>query len=176
MNPHESSLSRHPLAQTAFAFAAGICVANYFESGEKVFWVGGGVCTAAAVVGLLRRRLALAGVALLVATVFSGATLATQERRNGPSKELREFVGKTVVVTGVLVGPVETGDGLYLTLSVERLDVDGFTRISYGVVSLRARFRAIEYGSLGLKYGARVRVATTTRLPWAAAQKPAGRR
>ena len=158
MNPHEASLSRHPLAQLAFAFAAGICVANYFESGEKVFWIGGGVCTAAAVIAVVRRRLALAGVALLVAMAFAGAMLAVLETRNSKPGEIRQFVGKTVILTGVVVGPVETGDGLYLTLGVERMDVDGFTRISRGVVSLRA---PVGSHDLRLRNGARVRVVAT---------------
>lgn len=165
MNPHEASLSRHPLAQLAFAFAAGICAANYFESGMKGLWIGGAVCTAAVLFAVLTRGLALAGAVLLVAMVFAGATLAVHEKRDEQPGELRQFVGRTVILTGVLVGPVETGDGLYLTLNVERLDENGSTRISRGVVSLRAQFRTrqseTEYQSLGLRHGARVRVVTT---------------
>jgi competence protein ComEC len=158
MNPHEASLSRHPLAQLAFAFAAGICAANYFESGSKVFWIGGGVYTVLAFSAVLRRRVSLAGFALLVATAFAGATLAVQESKNERGNELRKFFGRSVILTGVLVGPVETGDRLYLTLSVERLDVDGFTQVSSGVVSLRA---PAEYHNLQLRYGARIKVVTT---------------
>ncbi|HVF22982.1 MAG TPA: ComEC/Rec2 family competence protein [Pyrinomonadaceae bacterium] len=158
MNPHEASLSRHPLAQLAFAFAAGICAANYFESGLKVVWIAGGVCTVVALIAALTRRLRVAGAALLAATVCAGATLATQERRDSKPGEIREFVGKTVVITGVLVGPVEIGDALYLMLGVERLEVDGFTRISSGVLSLRA---PAESHNAQLRYGARVRVVTT---------------
>ncbi|HEY0728940.1 MAG TPA: ComEC/Rec2 family competence protein [Pyrinomonadaceae bacterium] len=79
---------------------------------------------------------------------------------------MRQFVGRQVVVTGVLVGPPEVGrDRMYLTLSVERLDVDGFSRSSAGVVSLLAPFRdessEQEYRKLQLRYGARVRVVTS---------------
>ena len=158
MNPHEASLSRHPLAQLAFAFAAGICAANYFESGSKVFWIGGALCSALSLIAMLRHRLALAGVALLLATLCAGATLAVQERRDSKPGEIRKFVGKTVVVTGVLVGPVEAGDGLYLTLSVDRINENGFERITDGVVSLRAPG---ESHNKQLRYGARIRVVTT---------------
>src|SRR5688500_8180695 len=109
MNPHEASLSRHPLAQLAFAFAAGICAAHYFESGAKVFWIGGAVCTAVALIAVFARRVSVAGVALLVAMAFVGATLALQETRDAKPGEIRKFIGKTVVVTGRLVGPVEVG-------------------------------------------------------------------
>ena len=159
MNPHQASLSRHPLAQTAFAFAAGICVANYFESGGKVYWIGGGVCTAVVVVAVLKGRLALAGVALLVAMLFAGATLAVLERRDSKPGEIRRFLGKTVVVTGVLVGPVEVGrDLLQLTLSVERINESGSERALNGRVSLRAPAQSHQFQ---LRHGARVRVVTT---------------
>ena len=155
MNPHEASLSRHPLAQLAFAFAAGICAANYLPF--TVVWIAGVVCTVLVLCVLAARRLSVAGVVLLVAMGFAGATLAVQERRDSKSEEIGKFVGRTVVVTGVLVGPVEVGRDLcQLTLSVERVDENGFERPSDGVVSLRTQLRPA-----GLRYGARVRVVTT---------------
>lgn len=165
MNPHRTSLSRHPLAEIAIAFAAGICAANYFSSRLVVLWIAGGVCVAVAVIALGKHRLALAGVALLVGFGVAGAVLALQERKYENS-ELGQFVGRQVVVTGVLVGPPEFGrDRLYLALSVERLDVDGSSRIGSGVVSLMAPFRGAgdekEYRGLGLGYGTRIRVVTS---------------
>jgi len=159
MNPHRASLSRHPLAQIAFVFAAGICAANYFENRALVFWVGGAVCTAAALIAVFARRLSWASVALLVAMAFAGATLALQERKNDGGSELREFFGRSVILTGVLVGPVEVGgDGLHLTLSVER--TNGILT-SDARVSLRAQGLTTEYRRLGLRYGARIRVVAT---------------
>jgi competence protein ComEC len=154
MNPHEASLSRHPLAQLAFAFSAGICVGNYWQF--VVVWIAGVVCTGVVLLGVLTRRHALAGVALLVAMACAGATLATQETRSG---ELRELAGRVVILTGVLVGPVELGrDLLQLSLSVERIDENGSSRVSSGVVSLRA---PAESHNAQLRYGARIRVVTT---------------
>src|ERR1700752_1591096 len=91
--------------------------------------------------------------------------LAVQERMNEKG-ELRQLAGRQVLVTGVLVGPPEFGrDLLYLTIRVERLDVDGSSRIGAGVVSLMAPFRdersEQEYRGLRLRYGARVRVVAT---------------
>jgi competence protein ComEC len=157
MNPHEASLSRHPLAQLAFAFAAGICTANYLPF--SVVWIAGVACTALVLCALAVSRLPVAGVVLLVAMGFAGATLAVQERRDSKPGEIRRFVGKTVVVTGVLVGPVEVGRDLcQLTLSVERVDENGFERPSDGVVWLRAPTESY-HGQV--QHGARVRVVTT---------------
>ena len=131
MNPHEASLSRHPLAQLAVAFAAGICATNYFPVQLVWLWiVVGVVCTATVLVALVKRRLTLAGLGLLVAIGVAGALLASLERRSEKRNEFEQFVGRQVLVTGVLSGPHEVGrDRLYLTLSVERIDVGGFSRI-----------------------------------------------
>lgn len=166
MNPHHASLSRHPLAQFAFAFAAGVCAASYFPIAGFVLWIAGGVCTAAVIVAFAMRTLLVASVAVLVAMAVSGAVLADLERRNQNASDLRQFAGRQVVITGVLSGPTEAGrDRLYLTLDVERLDVDGITRNVSGVVSLLAPFRTAgseeEYRSLQLRYGTRVLVTTT---------------
>ncbi|HKV35154.1 MAG TPA: ComEC/Rec2 family competence protein, partial [Pyrinomonadaceae bacterium] len=164
MNPHRASLSRHPLAEIAIAFAAGVCAANYFTTRVVVLWIVGGVCAAAAIVALVKGRLTIAGVSLLAAFAVAGMMLAVQERKY-ENDELRQSAGRQVIVTGVLLGPPEFGrDRLYLTLSVERLDVDGSSRISSGVVSLMAPFRSagdeVEYRGFRLRYGARIRVVT----------------
>ena len=157
MNPHKASLSRHPLAQLAFAFSAGICAGNYLPF--TVVWVTGVVCTALVLLAVLTRRLVLASVVMLVAIAFAGATLAVQETRNERGSELREFFGRSVILTGVLVGPVEVGKDLcQVTLGVERVNENGSERISSGVVSLRLRGESHE---TQLRYGARIRVVAT---------------
>lgn len=166
MNPHRASLSRHPLALIAIAFAAGVCAANYFSIRLVLLWIAGGVCAALVIVALVKGKLAVAAVALLVAVCLAGMTLAVQERNRNADSELRQFVGRQVVVTGVLVGPPEVGrDRIYLTLGVECLDVDGSSRLVSGVVSLLAPFRSAgdeaEFRESQLRYGARVRVVTT---------------
>src|SRR5689334_22197436 len=157
MHPHRASVSRQPLAQLAVAFCAGICAAHYFHVSLVVWWVAGALCTAAAVVGLTARRLSFAGVALLLAIGVAGAVLAVHERKSDERNELKEFLGRPVILTGVIDGPPAVGkDRLYLTLSVESLDVDGLVRSASGTVSLVVLFKSDD-----LRYGARIRVATT---------------
>lgn len=163
MNPHRASFSRQPLAQLAVAFSVGIGFSNYFSTTLPVLLSVGAVCMAAAIAAVVRRRLLLAGLALLLATSAAGGTLAMQERRDERGNDLKEFAGRQVVITGVVSGPVEVGrDRLYLTLDVERLDVDGLERSVLGVVSLMAPLQTAEgeqeFRELQLRYGARIRV------------------
>jgi competence protein ComEC len=159
MNPHRASFSRQPLAQLAIAFSAGICVANYFPTRLLPWLIAGGVCSVAALAATLTSRLSLAGAALLVATGCAGATLAIQETRD-ERHELREFFGQRVTLTGVMNAPAEVGrDRLYLTLKVERLEVNGSTRNESGVVVLTVPVSTLDYRELQLRYGARIRVA-----------------
>lgn len=161
MNPHRASFSRQPLAQLAVLFSVGICIANYLPARLLPWVIVGGVCSALALVAMLKRRVAVAGPALLLATCCAGAALAVQERRDERGSELRELAGRQVVITGVISGPVEVGrDRVYLTLDVERMDVDGLERSVSGVVSLLVPVRSeLDYKGLELRYGARIRVA-----------------
>jgi competence protein ComEC len=166
MNPHRASHSRHPLAEIAVAFAAGVCSANYVPTRLFVLVIAGAVCGAVVMIAILKRSFAIAGVGLLVGIGVAGAALANQERAERDHNELREFAGRTVVLTGVLNGPAAFGtDRLYLTLSVARLDVDGASWSGSGVVSLLAPFGSAgdeeTYRGLGLRYGARIRVVAT---------------
>ena len=165
MNPHRASFSRQPLAQLAVAFSVGICFSNYFPIRLLPLSIVGGACTAAALAAVLKRRLAVAGIALVLATTLAGATLAVQERRRERGSELREFAGRQVVLTGVISGPVEPGsERMYLTLDAERLAVDGAERSVSGVVSLLVLLQTAENEQacrrLQLRYGARIRVVT----------------
>ena len=173
MNPHRASFSRQPLAQLAVIFSVGICLANYFPHHLVAWLIAGGVCSVVAVVAVLYRKLSFAGVALLVAIGCAGAALAVQERREERGGELRGYAGRQVTLTGVISGPVDVGgDRLYLTLDVERLDVDGSSggdgsgRSVSGVVSLVVLLQTPESEEgcrrLALRYGERIRV--TARL------------
>jgi competence protein ComEC len=165
MNPHRASFSRQPLAQLAIALSIGIVAAQCVGVGGAVWWIAGAVCTVATLLCVIKKRLPLAGVALLLAAACAGATLATQEARAEQGGELAQFAGRQVLVTGVLTGPPEFArDRLYLTLNVERLDVNGSTlNVSSGVLSLLGPFRNAvseqEYRGLQLRYGTRIRVA-----------------
>ena len=159
MNPHRASLSRQPLAQLAIAFSLGVCVGNYFPHRLLPWLIAGGVCSAVALVATLSRRFSLAGAALLVAMGFAGAVLAVQEGSDPPHERLREFFGQSVILTGVVDGPVEAGrDRLYLTLDVERLDVNGSTRTQAAVVLLTVQAAESELARR-LQHGTGIRVA-----------------
>jgi competence protein ComEC len=158
--------SQHPLAQLAVAFAAGVYAANYFSLQLKLTVIVGVVCSAGGVVLLVRNGLHAAGVALLLAMVFVGATLAILERRADDASDVRRIVTESgkdnFIVTGVLDGPPEFArDRLYLSLRVEQVDD---ARVQ-GRVTIVATFRnpasEDEYRALQLRYGTRVRISTT---------------
>jgi competence protein ComEC len=164
MNPHRVTFSRHPLAQVAVALAAGICVASYFQIGLVLLCIVGAVCAAVVVCALVGRRVAIAGVALLLAVGVAGAVLAVHEQNDQQrGGDLREFLGRSLVLTGVVSAAPELGwDRAYLTLRVERLNEDGIERNASGVVSLLLPLKSQhEYFDLQLRYGARIRVAAT---------------
>lgn len=161
MNPHRSLFSQHPLTQLAVAFAAGICAAPYLSL--AIVLVGGLVCSALAAGLVLKRRVQAAGLMLLAAMFCAGVVLALLERRVDESSELKKFVDKSVMLTGVLDGPPEFArDRVYLSLHVEHVDSEA---IGNGRVSLLAPFRdaatAESYRALQLRYGTRVNVRTT---------------
>src|ERR1043165_5660291 len=162
MNPHRASFSRQPRAQLAVMFSVGICIASYLPARSVPWLIAGGVCSVLPVAAVLKRRVAVAGLALLLATGCAGAALAIQERRDERGSELRELAGRQVVITGVISGPVERGrDRLYVTLDIERVDVDGLERGVAGVVSLVVLQTAEseqEWDAKQLRYGARIRV------------------
>ncbi|HKP80807.1 MAG TPA: ComEC/Rec2 family competence protein, partial [Pyrinomonadaceae bacterium] len=161
MNPHRSLFSQHPLTQLAVAFATGICAAHYYSLGTAV--VVGAVCSALAVGLVQKRRVRLAGLILLMAMSCAGVVLALLERRVDESSELKRFVNRPVMLTGVLDGPPEFArDRVYLSLRVESVDSEA---IANGRVSLMAPFRNVataeSYRALQLRYGTRVSVRTT---------------
>src|ERR1051325_8358056 len=112
MNPHRSLFSQHPLAQLAVAFSFGICAANYLPTKLGFSLVACAVCSAVALTAVLKTRLSLAGVAVLLAFLFAGQTIALLERR---SESLSNLVdGELLTLTGVLDGPPEFArDRLY---------------------------------------------------------------
>src|SRR6185369_2883664 len=102
MNPHRPVFSQYPLAQLAAAFSAGIVVADYFPT--RLVLVAAGVCSALALVLLLKRRLRTAGFVLLLAVFFAGDVLTMLERRSEQTS-LKRFLddheGESLLLTGV---------------------------------------------------------------------------
>ncbi|HET6980327.1 MAG TPA: DNA internalization-related competence protein ComEC/Rec2 [Pyrinomonadaceae bacterium] len=109
----------------------------------------GVVCSVLALTFVLKKRLRVAGCALLVAFFFTGVVLAELERRRESSSGIRNLVEQPCVLTGWLDGPPEFArDRVYLSLRVEEPMA--------GRVSLLATFRDFR-----LRYGTRIRVSTT---------------
>lgn len=126
----------------------------------------GAVCSLVALVLLVRKGMRAAGVTLLFAMVFTGATLAQLERRADDASDIKRILAGSIndnfTLTGVLDGPPEFArDRLYLSLRVERIDDTRAT----GRVTIVATFRNAatehEYRSLQLRYGTRIRIGTT---------------
>src|SRR5215212_7662142 len=169
MNPHRSLFSQHPLAQFAVAFAAGICAANYFPTKPTLVFVVAVVCSAAALIFVVRKRVHSAGLCLLAAMFFAGAGLAEIQTRSDQSSRIKSLIehseDSASTVTGWLDGPPEFArDRVYLSLRVERIALDGAEEIATGRVSLLAPIRNAalqnELRTLQLRYGARLRVTT----------------
>src|SRR5690348_499244 len=166
MNPHRSVFSQYPLAQLAVAFGAGVCATQGVSLKLGMTLTAGVMCSAVALVLLVKNRLRAAGVALLFGMFFVGAMLATLERRADGASDVRRVVTQAdddnFTLTGVLDGPPEFArDRLYLSLRVESIDD---VRAS-GRVTIVATFRSpqseLEYRSLQLRYGTRVRISAT---------------
>ncbi len=156
MNPHRSLFSQHPLAQLAVAFSIGICAADYLPTKLAFSLVACALCSVLTLIAVFKRRVRLAGRALLLAFLFAGQTIALLERP--PESQPSLIDGQSLVLTGVLDGPPEFArDRLYLSLQVEQGAAQR--------VWLLAPFRNVEteheYRRLQLRYGTRIRVATT---------------
>src|SRR5215213_10384655 len=118
MNPHRSLFTQYPLAQLAAAFAFGICAATYLPAKLGFSLITCAVCSVLSSVLLLKKRVWVAGLALLIALFFAGEALALLE---GRTKIQSSFIeGELLTLTGVLDGPLEFArDRLYLSVRVE---------------------------------------------------------
>lgn len=153
MSPHKSLFSQHPLAQLAVAFSVGICAASYLPA--RFSLLAGVVCSVGSFVLLVKKKMAPAGLGLLVAMFFVGYVLAVLERRSERTSDVRRLVESdarnTWVMTGVLDGPPEVArDRVYLSLRVEKIsDLEADGRV----------WLLLPFQTLDLRYGARIRVA-----------------
>lgn len=158
MNPHRSLFSQYPLVQLAVAFAAGVCAANDHPIRMSYSLGAGAVSSALLLIFVLKKRVRLAGVALLFAMLFAAMVLAELERRRENSNQIRGVVeqseNQTLKLEGWLDDPPELArDRVYLSLRVENVT---------GRVSLLVTLRDVnEFRALQLRYGTRIQVTTT---------------
>jgi competence protein ComEC len=166
MNPHRSLFSQYPLAQLAVAFSAGICIASYLPARLALLLVAGGVCSIGSIVFVAKKKLWIAGLGLLLAMFFVGQVLAFVERRSEGTSDIKRLLedsaGRTLTLTGVLDGPPEFArDRVYLPLRVERISENNASGRVWLLAPFRTRETEVEYRTLQLRYGARIRVTTS---------------
>jgi competence protein ComEC len=170
--PHRNLFSHYPLFQIAVAVAAGIFTSNIVQLRLAITITSAATLSMFAVLALIKNRKSIAGVALIIAFIFIGATLGRIEQttnRPGSVKALAEERGKAeqqVSLTGILnQPPIFASDRVYLLVDVERINISGNAFNASGLVSLLAIFKSAEsnqfYRQLDLHYGTRIRATAT---------------
>ncbi|HEY5884135.1 MAG TPA: ComEC/Rec2 family competence protein [Pyrinomonadaceae bacterium] len=158
-----------PLAQLGAAFCTGILLINT-ELPFRILMGSALLSTFGCALFLVFSSDRAATVALLLAFVFCGGTVASLEMRPiGPTRVKRLFDEQVIMpdapveVTGVLQRNVEVSwDALYLILKVEQIRVSDCDRDATGVVSLVTPVPTDTelLKGLQLRYGARIRAVT----------------
>lgn len=169
----QRSISSHPLALLAAAFALGILAARFIALPLIVYFIASAVGAVASLYFYARQQAVLTTLCIALAFCLAGAALALLETRNVAANRVQRFFdegviasGDPVEVTGVLTNAPETAPGgFYLTLRVEKIRFRESERAATGIVWLMAPAHDAaareKYESLELRYGARVRVMTT---------------
>jgi competence protein ComEC len=168
--PHRRNFSEYPLAALAASFAVGVLLSNLTHASPGLCLTLAALSSASAIVSTLKRH-ASASCLLLAALVFAGASLASLEARDSRAgSRLRVLYergliapGEPVEVTGVVErAPEYAPDGLLFDVRAERVRSRGIERECAGRVEFFAPITderaAVEYDSLELRRGARVRV------------------
>jgi competence protein ComEC len=158
--------------QLASAYSAGVLISNIFSLNFKATFAACAISSLLALITLLRKRLPIAGAALLTAMFYAGGTLASLDKNTTPHESLKQFLsnslieeGQSVTLTGILDGPPEFArDRVFLLLRVENVAKRGWNSKASGIVALLATFKTPtsrkEYRELNLHYGLRLRVRT----------------
>jgi competence protein ComEC len=173
----EPRLASSPLFSLAIAIGAGIASAHYLDSQSKsaliVSIVIGIGCSFFSIVLLIRNRTRLRGEFLIGGVFFAGMILTFTDTRPRAVDRISRMYDEGVLtydqpveLTGIVQGqPEPAPDSFYLTLRAERISFKGGERQATGTVLLLAHEAApqarMEYKSLELRHGARVRVMTT---------------
>jgi competence protein ComEC len=156
--------------QLASAYSAGVLIANIFSLNFKATFAACAITSLLALITLLRKRMLIAGAALLTAMFCAGGTLASLDKNTTPHESLKQFLdnglieeGQSVTLTGVLDGPPEFArDRVFLLLRVEGVAKRYWDSKASGIVALLATFKTPasqqEYRQLNLHYGLRLRV------------------
>jgi len=170
--PPREPFSPYPLALLFAAFAVGILVAHFHPLGLPLVLSLAAGTSILAVTSLLTLNNRWSTLAVILAVLCGGAALDAIADRKPAENQIKRLIeegqisnSEPVEVAGWLDRPLEyTPDGFYLTLRVESLRSRGFEHAAFGVVQLFAALPSeqtrLEYETLNLRYGARLRVVT----------------
>jgi len=174
------SFSANPLVVLSSAFTFGILCGYYLAEPIWVPISSAALSTLLAVTSLLKSRNRLAAALITLTMLLLGFILATVEKNNVPTNQLKRVLtetpgtvgegtiaaGNPVEVTGVLERDPELATGrLYIFLRVQELRYRGTVREVSGEVVLLAPVSSSSveqaFAELDLRYGARIRAMTT---------------
>jgi competence protein ComEC len=170
--PHRRNFNEYPLAALAASFAAGVLLPNFTSASLGLCLTLAALTSIYTIFSTLKRH-ASTSYFVLVALAFAGASLASLEARaSSDASRLRVLYergriapGEPVEVTGVVERTPEFApDGLLFDVRAERVRSRGVERECAGRVEFFAPVAdaraAVEYDSLELRRGARVRVTS----------------
>jgi competence protein ComEC len=169
---HRRNFAEYPLAALAAAFAFGVLLSSLTHASLKLCLTLAALASVSAIISTLKSHASISYF-VIIALAFAGASLASIEARDARAdSRLRTLYergliepGEPVELTGVLErAPEYAPDGLLFDVRVERVRARGVERECAGRVELFAPVAdarsAVEYDSLELRRGARVRVAS----------------
>jgi competence protein ComEC len=167
---HRRNFGEHPLAALAAAFAFGVLLSSLTSASLKLCLTLAALASVSAIIATLKSH-ASASYFVIIALAFAGASLASIEARDTRAdSRLRTLYergviepGEPVELTGVLErAPEYAPDGMLFDVRVERVRARSVERECVGRVEFFAPVAdarsAVEYDSLELRRGARVRV------------------
>lgn len=177
VQPPVSHHAHTPLLALAVCLSLGI-VAGHLLAGQSAAVPHAAesllaISSLLAMVYLFRQRSTGGTLFVLLAFFFGGAVLMLIAAAPLPANRISQLYeggeirpGDPVEITGVIsTQPESGGDSLYLPLEAERVRLRNVERAAFGTILLQARIAdpqsKLDYESLDLTYGARLRVMTT---------------
>jgi competence protein ComEC len=169
---HRRNFAEYPLAALAAAFAFGVLLSSLTHASLELCLTLATLASVSAIISTLKTH-ASASYFVIIALAFAGASLSSIEARDARAdSRLRTLYergliepGEPVELTGVLErAPEYAPDGLLFDVRVERVRARSVERECEGRVEFFAPVAdarsTVEYDSLELRRGARVRVAS----------------
>ncbi|MGQ0541277.1 MAG: ComEC/Rec2 family competence protein [Blastocatellia bacterium] len=165
---HPTAFSMYPMVTLAAAFAAGIVAAQFADVDWKLFLTAG-ACLGLVAVAFSRK--AFAAIFVFAAFFCVGGFCYQIETESVSAHRLKRMFddgrvesGEPAEIEGEILGaPEPAHEGLFITLRAEKIIYRGTEQKASGSIRLFAPFYDLEttaeFDKLGLRSGARVRVA-----------------